>query len=441
MNNRITTIGNRDTVKSFSEMTFDELLFLRDHGIIEAEAVNNEIMIRKAAEFQEKYHYWKTSKGIYKVHVYDGKKRKVVERKTEIDMIRYLQDREDGKIRSMVTFRHCYEQWRRQHDQLVDSNTVQKYESDYRRYFENSELLDKPVSEITKDHLMEFMVNIIRHPTFRGEKADYCLNRRATKALWGYITNTFEWAVEHGYIEEENNPCSRIIPAKTIYRLTEEQERADDRIVIPPEQLIALNAQFRKDYEKQPGYMPVYALELAALTGMRAGEIVALKWDDIHGRYIEVRRRESVDKITGAIRIKPIPKNKKPRPVPYTDAIRDLLTRVKEVQEANGWLGEYIFTGADGRVTVHQLSSCMKNKCNQIGITPKGINAYRRTVNSLIRANGLSAEAASAVIGNTPAVNNQYYTFDVTEDSKKYDVLDQVNQFMLNPGGSPGRSR
>ena len=69
MNNRITTIGNRDTVKSFSEMTFDELLFLRDHGIIEAEAVNNEIMIRKAAEFQEKYHYWKTSKGIYKVHV------------------------------------------------------------------------------------------------------------------------------------------------------------------------------------------------------------------------------------------------------------------------------------------------------------------------------------------------------------------------------------
>ena len=58
MNNRITTIGNRDTVKSFSEMTFDELLFLRDHGIIEAEAVNNEIMIRKAAEFQEKYHYY-----------------------------------------------------------------------------------------------------------------------------------------------------------------------------------------------------------------------------------------------------------------------------------------------------------------------------------------------------------------------------------------------
>ena len=44
------------------------------------------------------------------------------------------------------------------------------------------------------------------------------------------------------------------------------------------------------------------------------------------------------------------------------------------------------------------------------------------------------------MIGNTPAVNNQYYTFDVTEDSKKYDVLDQVNQIMLNPTGATGLS-
>ena len=75
----------------------------------------------------------------------------------------------------------------------------------------------------------------------------------------------------------------------------------------------------------------------------------------------------------------------------------------------------------------------MKNKCNQAGIRTKGINAYRRTVNSLIRANGLSAEAASAILGNSPAVNSQYYTFDVTEARKKQEVLEQVNHFMRNP--------
>ena len=48
-------------MKPLCDMTIEELSYLRDHGIIEAEAVNDEIMTRKAKEFQEKYHYWKTS--------------------------------------------------------------------------------------------------------------------------------------------------------------------------------------------------------------------------------------------------------------------------------------------------------------------------------------------------------------------------------------------
>lgn len=89
-------------MKPLCDMTIEELSYLRDHGIIEAEAVNDEIMTRKAKEFQEKYHYWKTSKGIYKVHVYDGDKRKVVERKTESGMIEYLLMREAGIVQWSV---------------------------------------------------------------------------------------------------------------------------------------------------------------------------------------------------------------------------------------------------------------------------------------------------------------------------------------------------
>lgn len=423
-------------MKELREMTIEELSFVREHGIIDAEAVNDEIMIRKAEEYKEKYHYWQTSKGIFKVHVYDGNKRKVVERKTELGMIEYLRDRENGNVNVKVTLQYCYDQWRKYHDRLIDPNTVQKYESDYKRFFEGNELMQKYIKDIDVDDLLDFMIDKVTHPTFRGKACSGALNRRTTKALWGYITNSFDWAVENGHLKRQNNPCDRIDPKKTFYRRTEERERPDDRVVIPPEQIIALNEQFKKDHENHPGYIPIYALELAALTGMRAGEIVSLKWEDIHGDYIQVRRRESVDKLTGEIRIKTVPKNQKPRPVPLTDAIRDLLSSVRAVEEEKGWLGEYIFTGWAGRITVHQLSSCMKNKCNQIGITTKGINAYRRTVNSLIRAEGLSAEAASAMIGNTVAVNNQYYTFDVTEDGKKHRVLEEVNRYMLDPAKS-----
>ena len=43
------------TMKKLCDMTIEELSFLREHDIIEAEAVNDEIMIRKATEYQEKY--------------------------------------------------------------------------------------------------------------------------------------------------------------------------------------------------------------------------------------------------------------------------------------------------------------------------------------------------------------------------------------------------
>ena len=93
-------------MKKLCEMTMEELSFLREHDIIEAEAVNDEIMIRKATEYQEKYHYWKTSKGIFKVHVYENGKRKVIERKTELGMIEYLIAREKGEAGKNATFKN-----------------------------------------------------------------------------------------------------------------------------------------------------------------------------------------------------------------------------------------------------------------------------------------------------------------------------------------------
>ena len=39
--------------------------------------------------------------------------------------------------------------------------------------------------------------------------------------------------------------------------------------------------QLQKDHVDRPQYIPSYAVELATMTGMRVGELVALKWSDI----------------------------------------------------------------------------------------------------------------------------------------------------------------
>ncbi len=85
-------------------------------------------------------------------------------------------------------------------------------------------------------------------------------------------------------------------------------------------------------------YIQDYAIELATLTGMRVGELAALKWeciskDELSINYSE-HRMDFDDKpceyYIGE------PKNGKCRPFPMSDEIQALLDRVKAVQTEHG---------------------------------------------------------------------------------------------------------
>ena len=63
--------------------------------------------------------------------------------------------------------------------------------------------------------------------------------------------------------------------------------------------------------------------------------------------------------------------------------------------------------GADGQGHIHasDISSCLKNKGIQRGIAQKGIYALRRTVNSKMRCDSVSATATDSLLGHTKEVN------------------------------------
>ncbi len=49
--------------------------------------------------------------------------------------------------------------------------------------------MQKYIKDIDVEDLLDFMIDKVTHPTFRGKACSGALNRRTTKALWGYITN------------------------------------------------------------------------------------------------------------------------------------------------------------------------------------------------------------------------------------------------------------
>lgn len=224
----------------------------------------------------------------------------------------------------------------------------------------------------------------------------------------------------------EDNP-TEFLESKQFYRYCVEKFKPVSKKVILDDDMKVLRERFQKDHEKKPNYIPTYTVELASLTGMRVGELSALRWEYITDKYIIIDESEKSNRKKNEFYVSKT-KNKMTRFFPLTDEIRDLLERVRAVEEEYGYLCEWVFANENGRIRAKTISSCSQTKCRQLKIDAKGIHAYRKTINSKMRCNGVSSTVAASILGHTKEVNEQYYTFDITSMEERAKIVSDVNK-------------
>ena len=86
----------------------------------------------------------------------------------------YKKREEKSKIH---TFDDCYWNWRKIQDVLVAENTTSKYNTDYKRYFENTDFVKINIAELTADDIKVFLVTKVK---------ELHLCNKACKTLFGY---------------------------------------------------------------------------------------------------------------------------------------------------------------------------------------------------------------------------------------------------------------
>ena len=398
----------------------DMLKLALDLNIIDMASVEEKLEMkqRKRILNQHPYAIWQGKNGYwYTYFLPDGeKKRKLIKKTTQEsleDMLIKLYCGTEEKKR--VTFEEMYHKWRETQDKLVSGNTVYKYDTDYQRYFAGQEFSDIEIERITEETVKVFICKTVK-------EKELC--KKACKTLFGYVRNVIKSALINKIIKE--NP-TEYLEAKQFYKYCTEKKKTVEQRVVSDVDMKKLYARFQKDYECKPNYIPTYAVELATLTGMRVGELSALKWTDIHETYILISKSEKYDRQEKKYYIDTT-KNKEERTVPVSDEIRDLLDRVKRAEVRSGYICEWVFANEKGRIHAPIISSCMKNKCRQVGIEEKGIHAFRRTVNSKMRCSGVPATVAASLLGHTEEVNENYYTYDVSSFTEKQRIISLINK-------------
>lgn len=404
------------------------LQYAIDNGIIDMNSLEEQVKMMEEQKLlnQHAHKIWQGKDGKWRTYLPDASKtngRRLI-KKTSPEAITaaivayYKKEDNEPEI---ITFKMMYERWRKYKDNLVSNNTIAKYNSNYIRYFEGTEFENMDIKSITQEDVEIFICK-------KTKDNGFC--KSATKTLFEYIDNVFQSAVRNHIL---NDSPVKALQAKQFYRYCTNKKRPMDKTIFEKEEKAKLYEQLKSDHKNNPNYIPSYAIEFALLTGCRVGEISALRWDCIKEKTILIHQSEKRDKITKEYFIDQT-KNGESRVFPLTGALKELLNKIKKVEIEYGYICEWVFANENGRIHSPVISSCLKNKCKQIGIPAKGIHACRRTFNSVMKCGGVSSQTAAALLGHSPQVNDRYYSFDIENIEEKEKIVSAAQQTQLSVG-------
>ena len=397
------------------------LRYLTESGMIDRVAITHDINEMKREKYLKQHNHkiWLASDGYWKTKIPkgDGKETRLVKKKNKSDVenevIKYYKAHS-----KQFTFKERYNIWvDRQEICGRSDNTIYKYRTDYKRFFEGYPFETYDIRDITEEMLSEHILTVLKDKHIRW---------RAFKDIFGYINGVFEKAIKDKVIEE--NPCNYIdLPVYKSRCYEGKVETARER-TLSDEEMQTLMENIRNPRAANSNRICCFAIEMAIYTGMRVGELSALMWKDIrlNEGIIIIQHSEKLSRTTNEFYISNT-KNGKIREFPLTDQIIELLERIRQYETDRGWQGDFVFQDANGRVSKAKISSAIRRRTERGDfLNTKSIHDLRRTLNSNLKNQGLTTATTSALLGHTEAVNKNNYTFDMSKISENKRVLEQI---------------
>lgn len=202
------------------------------------------------------------------------------------------------------------------------------------------------------------------------------LSRKSVQNCKGILSKFFKWCRKNKYTEYR--PDDVEISASA---------RNKGKRVLQPDELATLFSSTETTFNGKPVEDPfIYSYRFAVLTGLRPGELRGLKWEDITGNVVNVRRainihgEETRGKNENAVR---------------SFVLSDQAAQALQRQREQGNRGEYVFP-----LPPHSAYyNGWKTYCKHNGITPVSLYELRHTFVSIAKT--LSEGEIKPLVGHS----------------------------------------
>jgi integrase len=160
--------------------------------------------------------------------------------------------------------------------------------------------------------------------------------------------------------------------------------------------------------------------------GLRVGELSALKWEDIDfkNKTIHIHRMETNGE-NGSKLQRVIVEHTKckssygDRTLPLSNYAIELFNKIKSFNDEHYLKNDFIFINDNGRMTSRQFDNYLRKMCKYANIIVKSCHDIRRTVASVMFANGVNIELIREYLGHSDIKTTYSYIYNVDEEETK----------------------
>lgn len=395
-------------------MTDAEMLkFAIENGIIDAAYVQKEIEMRKRQEILDAHPYeiWEGKNKKWYTYIPDEKKgRRLKKRNTKGQIqdaiVDYWREREENP-----TIKEIYKEWitgKLEREEISES-TCDRYN---RQYDESmTEFGKKRMRDVSEYDVETFVLDSIHKNN---------LTSKGYSNLRTLLYGIFKMAKKRKFISFSIvEVIGDIEISKKSFRKV---IKSDEEMVFMEDELPVVN-----DYLMKNRDIINLGLLLIFKSGVRVGELSAIKKEDITGNVIHINRTEVSYKGDGGEMIYEV------RDFPKTEAgIRDAIIPhrymwiMEEIFQKNPY-GEYFFEVRGRRIRTYVFRNRLYTVCKKSNVVKKSPHKIRKTYGSILIDSGTADSLIISQMGHTDirTTRNHYYK-NRKDQSQKIIAIDSV---------------
>ena len=294
------------------------------------------------------------------------------------------------------SFSQLYPIWRAYKIRVKEhmETTAIRNDNCYKRYLQNAEWVDRSIGDIKPIEIRKWM---------KIMAADKAPTLHDFTNLHGIINGVFQYALDEGYVEVPIAPfISGLGRNRKLFTPMKSQLPEYDHTQVYSK------AEAEKMLQQlQWDHMIDLGIRLLFWTGLRIGELLALRWEDISEDYTEilVRRRQTHRKV-GDRYVHEVLQGTKGigsyrRVLVPPEVLKAIITAARKLNPE----GSYIFStkGGETMMTQGSFASRLRRICKWAGVEFKSLHKIRKTVVTELMDHQLPLPLIQSQVGHASA--------------------------------------